>query len=162
MAAKKASITPPGEYPALLDHAAAAEFLRAIGSAEVTQRAARAVDVRRGELGSVVKSYVAALSSAVQQSDCKKVFALAHEIRGLAGTAGLEAAGRIADGLCRYIDAAQRCGATIENSILAIHIEAISSAAAGSSDAAALGTRVANELDALVSRKLGGKTGKPA
>jgi len=160
MAPKRASITPPSDYPALLDETAAAEFLRAIGSAEVTQRAARAVDVRRGELGAAVKSYVTALSGAAQRGDCKKVFALAHEIRGIAGTAGLEAAGRIADGLCRYIDAAQRFDATIETSILAIHIDAIASAATANSDSAALGNRVASELGELVSRKLaqGAKT----
>ena len=40
--------------------------------------------------------------------DMTLVFEKAHEIRGFAETAGLVATGRIADGLCRYIDEMER------------------------------------------------------
>ena len=65
--------------------------------AEYTIRAAKAVSAQSETLRDVVRGYVDELERSL--SDSVIVFEKAHEIRGLAETAGLHATGRIADGL---------------------------------------------------------------
>jgi chemotaxis protein histidine kinase CheA len=112
------------------------------------------IEQRRGELSSAVRRYVEELAAAATAGNLKSVFDRAHDIRGLAGTGGLEAAGKIADGLCKYLDAVERLGAAAETPIIALHIDAIARAAGTSADAQKHGPQVAAELGALVERKI--------
>jgi hypothetical protein len=147
------------DYPAMLNGTDAANFLRKLTSYETAQRAARIVDLRRDGLCDVVLDYIARMEKAAAAGDLPAVFAQAHEIRGLAGTAGLEAAGRIADGLCKYVEAASSLGATAEPAVIALHVDAISRASVAQGEALKLGNRVAVELGALVAHKLGTMNG---
>ena len=78
---------------------------------------------------------------------------LTPEIRGLAETASLRATGRIADGLCQYLDAMTQAGADADPSVVHLHLGAILRAAKAGSDSK-LGDVVTGELKALVERKL--------
>jgi chemotaxis protein histidine kinase CheA len=149
-----AEIVPVSDYPAMLTPAAAAEFVRLIASPDAKQRVTNAVDLRRDMLGGAVRGYVGDLEKAVADNDMKAIFDIAHEIRGLAGTAGLETSGKIADGLCKYIDAADRLAAPVETPVVALHIDAIARAASAAAEAKTHGARVAAELNTLVTHKL--------
>jgi chemotaxis protein histidine kinase CheA len=94
------------------------------------------------------------LEAAAEQADIGAIFEQAHEIRGLAGNAGLAATGRIANGLCRYLDAVGRANLGAERSLVTLHLEAIARAAHADDEATRLGDTVANELANLVERKL--------
>jgi hypothetical protein len=82
------------------------------------------------------------------------MIAQAHEIRGLAANAGLEAVGRLADGLYKYIDMAMRLEAALDADVISLHINAIARASSTADEAKAYGERVARELSALVDHKL--------
>jgi Hpt domain len=151
---KKAEIVAAKDYPAMLDEKAATEFLRMMARSDTAKRMNNAVEVRRGEISGAVRGYVQQLAVAASGGDLKTLFKLAHEIRGLAGTGGLEATGKIADGLCKYIDTASQLDATPESSIIALHIDAIARASSKNAEAKTYGERVATELGMLVARKL--------
>src|SRR5690242_18424781 len=154
MPTEKAQIVPVTEYPAMLDEKAAAEFVRVMASKDTSKRMNTTIDQRRGEISGAVRRYIEELSAAATAGDLKSVFDRAHDIRGLAGTGGLDAAGKIADGLCKYIDAIERLGATAETPVIALHIDAIARAASTSAEAQKHGPQVAAELGALVEHKL--------
>jgi len=82
------------------------------------------------------------------------VFAIAHEIRGFAGTAGLAGTGRIADGLCHYLEEVERAGASPDPVLTSLHITAIARAARAEDEASRTSEIVAAELSELVSRRL--------
>ncbi len=86
--------------------------------------------------------------------DVAAMFEQAHEIRGLAGNAGLSATGRIANVLCTYLDATRRMDVAPDRTLVALHLESIARAAHAEDEATRLGDTVANELAALVERKL--------
>jgi chemotaxis protein histidine kinase CheA len=142
------------EYPAMLEGKSAADFLAAMKASETAQRGKQVIELRKDVITDAVNSYIGALEYAAVKFDTKAVYAQAHEIRGLAATVGLEASGRIADGLCKYIDTASRLGVTIDTAIISLHIDAINRAANAEDDATRLGRQVANELTALVTHKL--------
>ena len=150
----KAQIVAVKDYPAMLTEEAAAEFTRTFANPETKQRASRVIEQRREVLSSAVRDYIKVLEKAMDKGDMKPVYAQSHEIRGLAANAGLEAVGRIADGLCKYIDAAQSLDAPLEKPVVALHIDAICRAASAVQDAKTHGARVATELGVLVARKL--------
>lgn len=150
----KAEIVDVKNYPAMLTEKAAAEFARVLTNGDTMRRVGRVVELRRDELTDAVRDYIVALESAMAAGDLKTVYAQAHEIRGLAGTAGLDATGKIADGLCKYIDAAERLNAPAENAVMGLHIDAIARASSAAAEARTYGARVATELGALVARKL--------
>lgn len=154
MSTEKAEIVAVADYPAMLDEKAAAEFMHVLASKDTNKRMNTTIEQRRGEISSAVRRYVVELAAAATGGDLKAVFDCAHDIRGLAGTGGLEAAGRIADGLCKYIDSAERLGAAAETPIIALHIDAIARAASTSAEAQKHGPQVAAELGELVARKL--------
>ena len=147
-------------YPAMLEGSDAASFLRVLTSHEAAQRAARIIELRRHELCDAVLDYIKRLETAAAIADLPDVFDQAHEIRGLAGTAGMDAAGRIADGLCKYLDAAKRMDSTIDPAVIALHVDAIARASSASGDVGKFGNRVAVELGALVARRLGVAQGR--
>ena len=154
MPTEKAEIVQVADYPAMLDEKAAAEFMHVLASNDTNKRMKTTIEQRRGEISSAVRRYVEELAAAATAGNLKAVFDRAHDIRGLAGTGGLEASGKIADGLCKYIDAVERLGATVETPIIALHIDAIARAASTSAEAQMHGPQVAAELGELVTRKL--------
>ena len=131
-----------------------ADFLRAAADPEIAQRAERVIASKSHELCSAVDSYATKLETALAAGDMPALFDEAHEIRGLAETAGLVAAGRIANGLCCYLDEAKRRGIAADKSLLTFYVEAIARATRATDDATRLGDTVAIELAALASRRL--------
>ncbi|HEY5338857.1 MAG TPA: Hpt domain-containing protein [Rhizomicrobium sp.] len=152
-------IIAPHEYPPMITGEGAANFLRVLTSYETAQRAARVIELRRDQLCEAVLSYIAQMEDAASASNLSGIFAQAHEIRGLAGTAGMEAAGRIADGLCKYLSAAADLGSVADAAVIALHVDAITRASSSAGEAGKFGNRVAVELATLVARKLNAVNG---
>jgi hypothetical protein len=142
------------QYPPLLDEAASAEFLIQLSLHDTSKRANGALETKRAQISLAVRGYIEELEKAFRAGDIKATIGQAHEIRGLAANAGLEAVGRIADGLYKYLDAASRLEAPIEAAVISLHINAIARASTTASEAKTYGERVATELSALVAHKL--------
>ena len=136
-----AEFIPPGGYPAL--PGALSQQLRDPAVTAAVER--------------VLTDYVAALADAVRAiigrlepaAALPQLYENAHEIRGLAGNAGLAATARIASGLCRYLDTV--VGAP-EPPVLQLHIAALARTASDGDNF--FGAAVAHELAELVSKKL--------
>jgi Hpt domain len=152
---KKVEFIEAKSYPAMVRGADAADFLSALKSEDASRRAGRAILARTSQLRDAVLDYVGALEMAVRAGDDYAIFAQAHEIRGLAGTVGLVAAGNIANGLCLYLDALAQRGQRADRTVVMLHAEAIMRAARAQDEATRLGGTVAIELAALVVHKLG-------
>jgi len=131
-----------------------AEFLRNVSDAETAKRAERIIASKSRELCGVVDGYAARLETALAAGDTDGLYAEAHEIRGLAETVGLVAAGRIANGLCSYLDEARRRGLAADTALLKLYVEAAVRATRATDDATRLGDKVALELAALAMRRL--------
>ena len=143
----------PGAYP-VFSSTDAMQLMRALRDPEVAAEAARVISDKAEELRGEVLTYIDKVEAAVRAFDPVAIYEQAHEIRGLAGNAGLIATGRIANGLCRYLDALAVAGLQPEQSVVALHLDAISRAAHAEDEATRLGDAVANELASLVDRKL--------
>ena len=149
----RAAKIPPGVYPVFAAKDAV-RLLRALNDPEIIAQAALVIVSKAEELRSAVLSHVERLENAARLSNLGEVFDQAHEIRGLAGCAGLAATGRIANILCKYLDAMGRAGVQPEQTVVALHLDAIARAAHAEDEATRLGDTVANELAALVDKKL--------
>jgi len=132
----------------------ASRLLHALRDPEVVAAAARVVADKAEDLRIAVLTHVDRIAEAARACDLVAIFEQAHEIRGLAGNAGLLATGRIANGLCKYLDAISRAGLRPDQELVALHLEAIVRAAHAEDEATRLGEEVANELAVLVDRKL--------
>lgn len=158
MAEKKtdsgATIIDVDQYPPLLDEEAAAAFLTELSLRDTSKRANTALDTKRTQISHAVRGYIAVLENAVRDNDIKTMVEQAHEIRGLAANAGLEAVGRLADGLYKYIDAATRLETAVDPTVILLHINAIARTSTTAKEAKDYGERVATELSALVAHKL--------
>ncbi|HEY2032954.1 MAG TPA: Hpt domain-containing protein [Rhizomicrobium sp.] len=152
--APQAEIIGTDQYPAMLDPEAAEAFLVELSLRDTSKRANNALETKRVQISHAVRGYVEALEKAVEGNDIKTMIEQAHEIRGLAANAGLEAVGRLADGLYKYIDTATRLEAPVDADVILLHINAIARAATAASEAKAYGEKVAVELNALVTHKL--------
>ncbi len=139
-------------YPPVLPKAEAAQFIANLKSEETAKRGEQAIASSRDTMRHALAGYVRALAAASQSLDIAELFAQAHEIRGLAETAGFGVAGKMANGLCLYIDALD--GASPDHATIRLHVEAIERVVNGE-DAGAIANVVAEELTALVIRKLG-------
>jgi chemotaxis protein histidine kinase CheA len=148
------------QYPAVLTGEDAARFLRKLATPETAQRAAQIIELRRNELCDAVLDYIRQLESAASTNNLCDIFRQAHEIRGLAATAGMDAAGRIANGLCQYLDASNNQQSETDPAVIALHVDAIVRASTSGSEARQFGGRVAVELGALVARRLGAVNAK--
>jgi HPt (histidine-containing phosphotransfer) domain-containing protein len=153
---------PNDRYPPLMTARAASEFLGVLRSDTVLRRLDRVAAARCHELADVVREGARRLEDAARQGDMQSVFDEAHEIRGLAGNAGLAASGRIADGLCAYLSAMTQADAAIDPGVVGLHAGSISRAANARDEATRLGTEVDQELRALVKRRLSAHPRKPA
>jgi HPt (histidine-containing phosphotransfer) domain-containing protein len=150
----EAEIIGTDQYPAMLDAEAAEAFLVELSLRDTSKRANGALETKRAQISHAVRGYIEALEKAVKGNDVKTMIEQAHEIRGLAANAGLEAVGRLADGLYKYIDTAMRLEAPIDADVVVLHINAIARASTTASEAKAYGDKVATELNALVTYKL--------
>ncbi|MDE3115331.1 MAG: hypothetical protein KGL26_06990 [Pseudomonadota bacterium] len=148
-------------YPPVMTARAAAEFLEALKSDAMKQRLDRTAAAKCHELADVVREGARRLEEAARAGDMQAVFDEAHEIRGLAGTAGLAASGCIADGLCAYLDAVAQAKAPLEPGIVGLHVGSITRAANARDEATRLGTAVDTELRALVQRRLSALAARP-
>jgi len=149
-----AEIIDTDQYPAMLDAEAAEAFLVELSLRDTSKRANGALETKRMQISLAVRGYIEALEKAIKGNDIKTMIEQAHEIRGLAANAGLEAVGRLADGLYKYIDTTLRLQAPVDPQVIVLHINAIARASTTASEAKAYGEAVANELNALVTRKL--------
>ena len=153
-APKKPAMTiPPSAYPQLA-MTEAMRLLRALRDPKVAHEAACIIADKADDLRHVVLTHVDRIEKAALDFDVAAMFEQAHEIRGLAGNAGLSATGRIANVLCTYLDATRRMDVVPERTLVALHLESIARAAHAEDEATRLGDTVANELAALVERKL--------
>jgi len=143
----------PGAYP-VFPSVVAMALSRAVRDPHVHAKAERVVIDSADEMRAEVLKYIDRVEAAARASDFGGIYEHAHEIRGLAGNAGLAATARIANGLCRYLDALDRASCTPEGNVVALHLDAIARAAHAEDEATRLGDAVANELAQLVDRKL--------
>jgi len=139
-------------YPAVMSKNEAAHFIANLKSEETGKRAEETIAASSNVMRNAVEGYVRALGEASRKHDVNAMFAQAHEIRGIAETAGLGVAGRMANGLCLYFDALD--GKEADKTTVRLHIEAIQRVVSGE-DEGAIANVVAEELTSLVIRKLG-------
>ncbi|MBS0473331.1 MAG: Hpt domain-containing protein [Proteobacteria bacterium] len=155
MPISEAEIVPAEQYPALLSATRRGQAMSLLRSHATLTRANRAIAMRCAELRDAVLDLVDRLRQAALIADWQNVYDATHEIRGLAATAGLPATGRIANGLCTYLDCVARFALSPDPEIVQLHLGAILRSVRTEDDAARHGDTVAQELAALVSRKLG-------
>ena len=150
--ASGAQFIDPDAYPQMLNKAEAARALLNLRSAETAARAQVAMEAAIPPMRTAILRYVDDMERA--SHDMKKLFAVAHEIRGFAETAGMITTGRIAEILCRYMDDMERVGKPLDATIVSLHASAIARAARAEDDDVRMGEKVAAELAALVARRL--------
>ena len=148
----KADFIAPDAYPQMVSRSAAAKMAQALRSPDAIANGARVIQQSGDILRMGVHDYVRALEQAM--GNPALVFEKAHEIRGFAETAGLRATGRIADGLCRYLDESTKLGMAADAAVVALHVSAIVRAAYAKDEASRMSDVVAGELSALAARKL--------
>lgn len=149
---KRTQIIPPDAYPQLVGKSEAASIARVLRSPAIIERGAQVIEDQCEMLHAAVHGLVDDLEKAGREHEL--VLQAAHEIRGLAGSAGLAAAGRIADGLCRYCDETEKLGLGPDPAIVDLHINAILRATRNVAERGAISDAVARELATLVSHKL--------
>ncbi len=142
------------DYPPLLSKARSRQAMNLLRSPETLNKAKRIIALKTGELRGAVLELVARVEDAARAGDWALVYDTTHEIRGLAGTAGLNATGRIANGLCHYLDTVARLGMVPDVPVASLHLDAIARSARTEDEAAQHGDAVAQQLAALVARKL--------
>lgn len=142
----------PDAYPQILSKPAAARALLTLRSAETAAKAQVAMEAAVPPMRAAILGYVEEMEAAAH--DMKKLFAIVHEIRGFAETAGMITTGRIAEILCRYMDDMERAEKPLDTTIVALHASAIARAARAEDDDVRMGEKVAAELAALVARRL--------
>jgi len=148
------TITTAANYPQMLTQHGAHEALVYLRSTEAVATASRVIAMKRAEIRGAVLSLIELLEGAVEACAWPDVFRSAHEIRGLAATAGLAATGRMANSLCQYLDALHVVDMPPDDLVVGLHTEAIARSARTEDEAARHGDKVASELAALVARKL--------
>jgi hypothetical protein len=147
-------IIPVDAYPPMLRKSLASRALFVLRSEKLKQQASEILQKSGDAMWTAVLEGVGRMENASRGGDVKEIHAQAHEIRGMAAIAGVGPAGTIANGLCRYIDAATRAGAAVDMPLIALHVEAIARAARARDEGKALGKLVAEELALLVQKKL--------
>jgi len=150
--ASGAQFIEPQAYPQMLNKPDAARALLNLRSAETAAKAQVAMEAAIPPMRAAILQYVSEMEQAGH--DLKKLFAIAHEIRGFAETAGMITTGRIAEILCRYMDDMERAGKPLDTTIVTLHASAIARAARAEEDDVRMGEKVAAELAGLVARRL--------
>ncbi|HEY4942821.1 MAG TPA: hypothetical protein VII56_15435 [Rhizomicrobium sp.] len=152
--APKIELVAAADYPSLLPKTRSGQAMATLKSHDTLAKASRIIALKTAELRGAVLELVKQMEQAARAADWPSVYDTTHEIRGLAGTAGLAATGRIANGLCHYLDAIAALGLKPDSAITSLHLGAISRSARTDDDAARHGDAVAQQLSALVARKL--------
>lgn len=151
----QAQFVPAEAYKPLVPKDRQKAALAMLKSSETLARAARTIATKAAGLRSVVLELVEKLETAARAGDWPAAFAAAHEIRGLAGNAGLVATGRIANGFCQYLDTVEMMRATPDRMVAELHVDAMVRSSRTEDDTARHGDAVVENLAALVNRKLG-------
>jgi hypothetical protein len=151
MSDNKPVITKPGDYPGLSGEAARA-LKKALKSTGAGLAATKTLADNVGSMREAVIALLPNLEAA--GTDAAKVYAAAHEIRGLAGNAELKSAARIAGVLCLYLDGIMRAGRQAEAALVRLHVAAIGRAARAIDEDSRFSLHVAKELAMLVNTKL--------
>ena len=154
MSAKKTQMIPPDAYPQMMSKAQAQLMSRTLHSAVTVAKAKAVIEDAGEDLRAAVRADVAALEAAGR--DQAVLSDKATEIKGMAETAGMISTGRIAAGLCRYFEEAERAGKPCDPAVVALHVSAIARAAHDSDAMSHTSDAVAKELAALVTYKLRG------
>ena len=141
-------------YRPLLSEGARKQAMAKLRSSDTLAKASRVIAMKTAEIRGAVLALVEQLEAAMRAQDWPTIFAATHEIRGLAETAGLTATGRIANGLCHYLDSIAQLGSEPDKAIDSLHVDAVIRSARTEDDAARHGYTVAEQLSALVARKL--------
>ena len=149
---KQPQIIAPDAYPQMMSKPGAARASKTLRSTQTAEKAQAAIEAQVPALRAALLGYVEELENA--PNDLTLVFEKAHEIRGMAETAGLVTTGRIADILCRYMDDMERIKRPVDLTLVALNVSAIGRAARAEDGDAAMGDAVATELAALVARRL--------
>lgn len=142
----------PDAYPQMLSRPNAARALQALRAPATAEKAAQVM----ADFAAPMREAVAILAGDLEQAgaDTIAIHTTAHEIRGCAGPAGLAVTGRIADGLCRYLDEAGRMGRAADPTLVGLHVSAIIRGARGAESEQLISDTVAQELAVLVARRL--------
>lgn len=148
------TIISPSSIPPLLRPSDVKEFAKAASNPELVRRANGVIAAKSSEIAHAVTGYVFKLEAAARAGEMEALYDEAHEIRGLAETAGLVAAGRIANGLCRYLDEMKRIGVAPDPSLVTVHVEAIARATRATDEATKLGAAVTAELAKVTAHKI--------
>jgi hypothetical protein len=141
----------PGDYP-VLSGEGARELKKALRSTATAMAAKKALTDSIVPMREAVLAALPRLEAA--GADPAKIYAEAHEIRGLAGNAGLAAAAKISGVLCLYLDGMMRAGRSSDMAVVGLCVAAIGRAARALDEETRLGQHVVKELGVLVSRKL--------
>jgi len=149
---KKTEFIQPDAYPQMISKRDAIRAMQTLQSAAVQTKAQGAMSSYEPMLRDAILDYVEGMEEA--GTDLALIFAMVHEIRGFAQNAGMAATGRIAEILCRYLDEMDRAKKVVDRTIVTLHVAAIGRAARADRDDVKMGHIVADELSALVTRRL--------
>ena len=150
----RVEMVPVEDIPSLLNKSRSKQAMTLLKSSALLAKAGRVLAMKSTEMRGAVLELVEQVEGEARSGDWRAVYATTHEIRGLAGSAGLTATGRIANGLCHYLDAMNERGAAPDAAIASLHLDAIVRSARTAHDATRHGDAVAQELSLLVARKL--------
>jgi hypothetical protein len=151
MEKKSAQLIQPDGYPQMMSRQDAAHAMRVLRSAQTSVKAQVMMESFVPAARTGMMAQVAALEAA---DDIAEISLAAHEIRGLAEPAGLRAAGRITDVLCRYLDETQVQGRAADKAVVQLHVSAILRATHAEDEGRANCDTIVSQLNQLVARKL--------
>ena len=147
-------LVPAADIPPLLNKSRSKQAMTLLKSSALLAKAGRILTMRSAEMRGAVLELIEQVEGEARAGNWQAVYDTTHEIRGLAGTAGLTATGRIANGLCHYLDSMKGFDIAPDAAVASLHLGAIGRSARTEHDAARHGDAVAQELSLLVARKL--------
>ncbi len=154
--ARPGRIIPVDAYPPMMRKSLVSKAIFELRSERLRQHASDILSSSGDALRVAVLQYVDIMEDAAKRGDMENVYAQAHEVRGLAATAGMAELGQIANGLCQYLDTALQDRFGVDGPLVNLYLDAIVRAARAGDEAIAYGGLVATELAQLARKKLGG------
>jgi len=148
----KAQMISPDAYPQMVNKGQAKLLSQSLRSAITEVKANRVIEDSAEGLREAVLAYVEELEHA--GVNMALVSDKAHEIKGVADTAGLPATARIAEGLCRYLEESEVLKAAPDTTVVALYVSAVGRSTRNTGSETQASSTVANELAALAARKL--------
>jgi hypothetical protein len=149
-----AALIPAESYPPLLPPAKRQQAIDTLRSNETLAAANNLIAMRANELRDAVLALSRQLKAAAKARDWPSLYAASHEIRGLAGNAGLGPTGEMANGFCHYLDAIAEHNLSPEGSVVRLHVDAITRSLRTGDETSRHGGAVTQNLSELVARKL--------